>query len=110
MVEPESSAVRRFDKDRFEIELEVDLSLFPVVIHMIDLIAKCGYVLARQFIQCLASPNYLYELASKGYLDDPCFLNYLEYLNYWRNPKYVQFILSVLRIKIPMRTCPRVHS
>lgn len=48
-----------------------------------------------QFLQCLASPNYLYELASKGYLDDPKFINYLDYLSYWRRPDYAQFIKYV---------------
>lgn len=52
-------------------------------------------ILNLQFLQCLASPNYLYELASKGYLDDPAFINYLDYLSYWREPKYAQFILYV---------------
>ncbi|KAH8080842.1 mediator of RNA polymerase II transcription subunit 31 [Filobasidium floriforme] len=61
-----SDLARQANKDRFEVELE--------------------------FLQCLASPNYLYELASKGYLDDPKFINYLDYLSYWRRPDYAQFI------------------
>ncbi|KAJ9101731.1 hypothetical protein QFC21_003070 [Naganishia friedmannii] len=55
------------NKDRFEVELE--------------------------FIQCLASPNYLHELAIQGYLEDPAFLNFLEYLEYWREPDFAQHII-----------------
>jgi mediator of RNA polymerase II transcription subunit 31 len=35
---------------------------------------------------------YLAELSGQGYLDKPEFVNYLKYLNYWRDPEYVQFI------------------
>ncbi|KAJ9122735.1 hypothetical protein QFC24_004164 [Naganishia onofrii] len=64
--EPTEEELSR-NKDRFEIELE--------------------------FIQCLASPNYLHELAIQGYLEDPAFLNFLEYLEYWREPDFAQHII-----------------
>ena len=35
---------------------------------------------------------YLSELASQGYFDQPDFLNYLDYLEYWRKDGYVQYI------------------
>jgi mediator of RNA polymerase II transcription subunit 31 len=54
-----------------------------------------------QFIQCLASPNYLHELAIQGYLEDPAFLNFLEYLEYWRAPEFAQHIVSVPLFTVP---------
>jgi hypothetical protein len=38
---------------------------------------------------------YLSELASQGYFDQPEFLNYLKYLEYWRKDGYVQYITWV---------------
>lgn len=46
-----------------------------------------------QFLQCLSNPLYLRELSTQGYLDRPEFLNYLKYLEYWREPSYVQFVM-----------------
>ncbi|OXC81303.1 hypothetical protein J005_06594 [Cryptococcus neoformans] len=46
-----------------------------------------------EFIQCLAHPQYLHELHIQGYLEKPPFLNYLKYLEYWREPQYVRFII-----------------
>ncbi|KIR52988.1 hypothetical protein I315_04446 [Cryptococcus gattii Ru294] len=46
-----------------------------------------------EFIQCLAHPQYLHELQIQGYLGKPAFLNYLKYLEYWRGPQYVRFII-----------------
>jgi mediator of RNA polymerase II transcription subunit 31 len=45
-----------------------------------------------QFLQCLANPLYLSELGAQGYFDKPEFLNYLKYLEYWRQDGYVQYI------------------
>ncbi|KAG4305470.1 hypothetical protein PORY_001026 [Pneumocystis oryctolagi] len=48
-----------------------------------------------EFIQCLASPWYLNctaVLAQNGYFKSRAFLNYLEYLSYWRRPEYAQFL------------------
>ncbi len=36
---------------------------------------------------------YLYELHTQGYLAKPEFVNYIEYLQYWREPEYVRFIV-----------------
>jgi mediator of RNA polymerase II transcription subunit 31 len=36
---------------------------------------------------------YLTELHAQEYLDKEEFLNYLTYLEYWRKPEYVQFIV-----------------
>ena len=39
-----------------------------------------------EFVQCLANPHYLKFLAQSGHLKDKNFINYLEYLQYWKQP------------------------
>ncbi|KAG9047329.1 suppressor of hpr1 [Tulasnella sp. UAMH 9824] len=51
------------------------------------------FSLELEFVQALASPFYLYNLAVEGYLDDPVFLNYLKYLGYWKEKEYARFIM-----------------
>lgn len=41
-----------------------------------------------EFVQSLANPEYLHFLAQNRYFDDPQFVDYLEYLQYWREPPY----------------------
>lgn len=45
-----------------------------------------------EFVQGLGHPYYLHYLARYNYFDDPAFLNYLKYLQYWRKPEYAQFV------------------
>lgn len=45
-----------------------------------------------EFLQCLSSPNYLHHLAISGMLNDPSFIGYLQYLQYWKKPEYVRFV------------------
>eukprot|EP01134_Creolimax_fragrantissima_P005625 CFRG5625T1 len=68
---PEELLVQaRFDttteEDRFEIELE--------------------------FVQSLGDPGYLNWLAQQRLLQQPEFVNYLSYLQYWRTSEYAKFI------------------
>ncbi|WWC88316.1 uncharacterized protein L201_003224 [Kwoniella dendrophila CBS 6074] len=46
-----------------------------------------------EFIQCLSNPQYLHSLATQGYFAKETFINYLNYLQYWRKPEYVKFIM-----------------
>ncbi|WWC96438.1 hypothetical protein V866_003306 [Kwoniella sp. B9012] len=46
-----------------------------------------------EFIQCLSNPQYLHSLATQGYFGKETFINYLKYLEYWRKPQYVKFIV-----------------
>ncbi|RLN20198.1 hypothetical protein BBJ28_00002560 [Nothophytophthora sp. Chile5] len=69
-----------------------------------------------EFIQCLASPAYLNcahaavspvclsslappqavrveILAINRYFDNPAFMNYLQYLKYWKQPQYAKYIV-----------------
>lgn len=53
------------------------------------------FELELEFVQSLANPYYLHSLAQQNILDQPAFVNYLEYLQYWREKDYARFIQSV---------------
>jgi mediator of RNA polymerase II transcription subunit 31 len=67
---------------RFELELEVCLS--PLPHHQPANTPK--------FVQLLGNPWYLNHLASHNVLDKPEFVAYLDYLQYWRQAAYAQFL------------------
>lgn len=68
-----------------------------------------------EFIQCLASPAYLHcalistdlqrsslpdlrndiVLATNRFFENEAFLNYLEYLSYWKRPEYAKYLMYV---------------
>mmetsp|Transcript_29460 Transcript_29460/g.33897 ORF Transcript_29460/g.33897 Transcript_29460/m.33897 type:complete len:128 (+) Transcript_29460:49-432(+) len=50
------------------------------------------FELELEFLQCLASPAYLHHLATTGVLSDPKFIDFLNYLKYWKSPEYVKFV------------------
>ncbi|KAH7925929.1 SOH1-domain-containing protein, partial [Leucogyrophana mollusca] len=50
------------------------------------------FELELEFVQSLANPYYLHSLAQQNILDQPAFVNYLEYLQYWREKNYARFI------------------
>lgn len=68
---PEQDA-RTVNRERFELELE--------------------------FVQSLANPYYLHSLAQQNLFDQPAFINYLEYLQYWREKDYARFIQYVVNL------------
>ncbi|KAM0791659.1 hypothetical protein ACM66B_006095 [Microbotryomycetes sp. NB124-2] len=45
-----------------------------------------------EFVQCLANPYYLQSLAMQGLFEDQTFINYLNYLSYWHQPKFARFL------------------
>ncbi|KAI5793391.1 SOH1-domain-containing protein [Pyronema domesticum] len=45
-----------------------------------------------EFVQCLANPFYLCHLAQTKVLEDERFMNYVTYLNYWREPVYARML------------------
>mmetsp|Transcript_29459 Transcript_29459/g.33896 ORF Transcript_29459/g.33896 Transcript_29459/m.33896 type:complete len:97 (+) Transcript_29459:49-339(+) len=53
------------------------------------------FELELEFLQCLASPAYLHHLATTGVLSDPKFIDFLNYLKYWKSPEYVKFVRQV---------------
>ncbi|KAF9370033.1 hypothetical protein CPC16_004003 [Podila verticillata] len=46
-----------------------------------------------EFVQCLANPWYLHNLAQQGYFGQDAFVRYLDYLQYFRKPEYAKFII-----------------
>ncbi|ODQ75154.1 hypothetical protein LIPSTDRAFT_34605, partial [Lipomyces starkeyi NRRL Y-11557] len=46
-----------------------------------------------EFVQALANPQYANFLAQNSYLEDERFINYLEYLEYWRKPEYAKYLI-----------------
>jgi mediator of RNA polymerase II transcription subunit 31 len=69
-----------------------------------EFLSRLFHALARltsEFVQCLANPMYLHELFMQGILEQEEMLNYFKYLEYWRAPEYVRFIVSVTLAQEP---------
>ena len=45
-----------------------------------------------EFVQCLSNPFYLKYLSNNGYFDDENFVNYLQYLLYFKRAEYMKYI------------------
>ena len=56
---------------------------------------KRRFQIELEFVQSLSNPWYLHHLAQQNILDDPTFQNYLEYLQYWRSPAYIKYIVFI---------------
>jgi mediator of RNA polymerase II transcription subunit 31 len=50
------------------------------------------FALELEFVMSLANPRYIHHLAKEKFLDDPSFVAYLDYLQYWREPAYARFL------------------
>jgi mediator of RNA polymerase II transcription subunit 31 len=50
------------------------------------------FELELEFVSMLASPAYLIYLASTKTLQQPTFVAYLEYLQYWAKEPYIQYL------------------
>lgn len=53
---------------------------------------RARFELELEFVQALANPFYLQSLAAQNILDEPAFINYLAYLQYFKEKEYVRFI------------------
>ena len=53
-----------------------------------------------EFVQSLANADYLHHLAQNRYFDDPRFVQYLDYLQYWREMPYCLHIAYPHCLKI----------
>ncbi|KAL8714166.1 MAG: hypothetical protein Q9220_001895 [cf. Caloplaca sp. 1 TL-2023] len=51
------------------------------------------FELELEFVQALANPHYLNHLASQKLLQDPSFVEYLKYLQYFTRPEYTSYLL-----------------
>jgi len=54
---------------------------------------KYRFELELEFVQSLANPHYLQALAQQGVMEDPSFVLYLDYLQYWSEPEYAKFVM-----------------
>ncbi|KAI0790715.1 SOH1-domain-containing protein [Abortiporus biennis] len=54
---------------------------------------RARFELELEFVQSLANPFYLQSLAQQGILSQPAFVNFLNYLQYWKEKDYARFIL-----------------
>lgn len=50
------------------------------------------HLLPLKFVQSLANPYYLNHLASQKLLQDPSFVAYLNYLQYFAKPEYARYL------------------
>eukprot|EP01100_Stratorugosa_tubuloviscum_P008946 TRINITY_DN3747_c3_g1_i1.p1 TRINITY_DN3747_c3_g1~~TRINITY_DN3747_c3_g1_i1.p1 ORF type:complete len:104 (-),score=32.76 TRINITY_DN3747_c3_g1_i1:78-389(-) len=53
-----------------------------------------------EFVQSLSNPLYLNYLAEEGYFDKIEFLNYLDYLLYWKQPQYAKYLIYPFCLQI----------
>jgi mediator of RNA polymerase II transcription subunit 31 len=61
----------------------------------INAIAKCDkmrFILELEFVELLANPHMLQHLSINRYLEEEAFCNYLQYLQYWKQPAYAKHI------------------
>lgn len=82
---PPSTEPQYVGYTRFELELEV---VFPSTRSQQH--ADIGA--HPQFVQCLANPWYLNHLATQKLLQDPSFVAYLNYLQYFSKPEYTKYL------------------
>lgn len=61
---------------------------------------RARFELELEFVQSLANPFYLHSLAQQGILNQPAFINFLKYLQYWKEKDYARFILYVTHAAI----------
>ena len=53
---------------------------------------RARFEVELEFVQSLANPYYLHSLAQQNVLDQPAFINFLQYLLYWTEKDYARFI------------------
>ncbi|KAG6812545.1 hypothetical protein H0H92_002314 [Tricholoma furcatifolium] len=53
---------------------------------------RARFELELEFVQSLANPFYLHSLAQQNILEQPAFINFLEYLQYFKEKDYARFI------------------
>lgn len=57
---------------------------------------RAKFELELEFVQSLANPFYLHSLAQQNILEQPSFINFLQYLLYFKEKDYARFIQSEL--------------
>jgi hypothetical protein len=56
---------------------------------------RARFELELEFVQALANPFYLQSLAQQNILSQPTFINFLDYLRYWKEKEYAKFLQYV---------------
>jgi mediator of RNA polymerase II transcription subunit 31 len=55
--------------------------------------AEERFYIELEFLQNMANPHYLHYLSRNGYFDDPQFMSFLVYMQYWKAPEYKKCIM-----------------
>jgi len=53
---------------------------------------RARFELELEFVQALANPFYIHSLAQQNILEQQTFINFLDYLMYWKEKDYARFI------------------
>ena len=53
---------------------------------------RARFELELEFVQSLANPFYLHSLAQQNIFEQPAFINFLAYLQYFKEKDYARFI------------------
>ncbi|KIW06361.1 hypothetical protein, variant 2 [Verruconis gallopava] len=58
----------------------------------VDYAGFTRFEIELEFVQCLANPLYLHEIFNRNYFDQEEFINYIRYLQYFKDPKYAKYL------------------
>jgi mediator of RNA polymerase II transcription subunit 31 len=51
------------------------------------------FLMELEFVQALSNPQYLQFLALNRFFQEKAFINYLQYLLYWKKPEYARYLV-----------------
>ncbi|KAI0439449.1 SOH1-domain-containing protein [Xylaria telfairii] len=71
---------------------DVSMALVPPSLEEPKYGGYTRFEIELEFVQSLANPFYLNHLASQKLLNDPAFVVYLAYLQYWSRPPYIKYL------------------
>ena len=54
---------------------------------------RVRFLVELEFVQNLVNIKYLHYLATHDYFDDDNFMTFLRYLQYWKDPEYLQHMI-----------------
>ncbi|KAG6861680.1 hypothetical protein C0995_013249 [Termitomyces sp. Mi166 len=63
---------------------------------------RARFELELEFVQALANPFYLHSLAQQNILEQPAFINFLAYLQYFKEKDYARFIHTIRARRIEL--------
>lgn len=109
---PPTRAVRRCLKKPcvrgiHAILIDMDFTCAQMAKSILQSMKQRNLTTSKQFVQMLSNPLYLQHLASQKLLDNEDFIAYLSYLQYFREPKYLPFLMYVPNLLTPISKSPR---